>query len=184
MSFNSSSDTYTPPPPKRGMSPWAWVGIGCGTFLLLGFVGCGIIGYKFTQALNNAMSPEESVKAIEAAQIPLYPGATLDPAATKAAGGVMGLMGGLSGGKMKMAMAAFRCPDGSDKVMSFYNQKLIAAGYTERVSPSSPNIRNARQIQFTRGDAMAMVQTQAPEGNDKGCVLVLAHMTGLPKRGR
>jgi hypothetical protein len=184
MSFNASSDTYTPPPPKRGMSPWAWVGIGCGSFLLLGFVGCGIAGYKLTQAMNNAMSPEESEKAIVVAGIPLYPGATIDPAATKAAGGVMSLMGGMTGGKMKMAMAAYRCPDESDKVISFYNQKLIAAGYSERVSPSPPNVRSARQVQFTKGDAMAMVQTQAPEGNDKGCVLVLAHMTGLPKRGK
>jgi hypothetical protein len=182
MSFDTGPGAYTPPPPKKGLSPWAWVGIGCGTITLLGFGGCAFLGFKLTQAINNAMSPEESVKAIQAAQIPEYPGAVMDPQATKGAGAMMRLMGGVTGGKVKMAMAAYRCPDEPAKVMEWYKVKLAATGYVPGPRESR-TIAAAQLEQFIRGDEMAMVQTQNGEGMSKGCVLILAHIKGMPRRG-
>lgn len=44
-------NVYTPPPPpgappvKKGLSPLAWVGIGCGVIILLGVVAMGVLGF-------------------------------------------------------------------------------------------------------------------------------------------
>lgn len=35
----------SPPPPKKGLSPLAWVGIGCGVIIVLGLIALGAVGF-------------------------------------------------------------------------------------------------------------------------------------------
>lgn len=34
-----------PPPPKKGLSPLAWIGIGCGALVVLAVIGFGVLGW-------------------------------------------------------------------------------------------------------------------------------------------
>lgn len=184
MSFDSGPGAYAPPPPKRGLSPWAWVGIGCASVTLLGVGGCVILGFQFARAFNNATSPEESRDKLKAANIPIYPGAQINAAATRAAGGVMNIMGGMMGKGTSISMVAFECPDPATKVHSWYVQQTSALGFAEqtRGDRGNPAGRNVSQHMYVKGDDMIMVQTQDPESGKQGCVLVLAHFKGLNKK--
>ena len=184
MSFDTGPGGYTPPPPKKGLSPWAWVGIGCGTLTLLGFGGCAVMAVMFKNAMNSAADPAASLADIEKAGIPFYPGSERDDKATKAAGGAMGVMGAMTGGKMKMSMVALTAPDAPDTVLSWYKVKLAAAGYSqEKGENKNPMGRNIQQVQFRKGDVAAIVQTQNPPAGKSGCVLILTKITGMPRRG-
>lgn len=37
--------TQAPPPPKKGMGPLAWVGIGCGAIIVIGLIALGAVGF-------------------------------------------------------------------------------------------------------------------------------------------
>jgi len=37
--------TQAPPPPKQGMGPLAWIGIGCGVIIVIGLIGLGVVGF-------------------------------------------------------------------------------------------------------------------------------------------
>jgi hypothetical protein len=39
-------------PPKKGMSPLAWVGIGCGVIIVLGVIAMGAVGYFVKKQVN------------------------------------------------------------------------------------------------------------------------------------
>jgi hypothetical protein len=37
--------TQAPQPPKKGMGPLAWIGIGCGAIIVIGLIGLGVVGF-------------------------------------------------------------------------------------------------------------------------------------------
>jgi hypothetical protein len=43
--FCMNVPTQAPQPVKKGMSPLAWIGIGCGVIILIGFIALGAIGF-------------------------------------------------------------------------------------------------------------------------------------------
>jgi hypothetical protein len=135
-----------------------------------------VMGYQFMQAVNNAMSPEESMKALQAAQIPIYAGSEMDPASTKIAGGTINIMGKMMGPNVKLAMVAFRCPEVASKVHPWYAQQTTAMGYAERSNgeKNNPVGRNMEQHMYVKGDEMILVQTQDPEPGKTGSMLILA----------
>lgn len=183
MSFDSGPGGYTPPPPKRGLSPWAWVGIGCGTITLLGVGGCVVIGFKFAKAFNSATSPEDSRKKLEAAQVPIYPNAQINEPATRGAGGFINLMGGMMGKGTSVSMVAFDSPDAGPKIQDWYVQKTTALGFSKRSDGerTSSAGRNSVQHMYGKGDEVIMVQTQDSTTNKQGSLLILAHFKGLDK---
>jgi hypothetical protein len=184
MSFDSGPGAYAPPPPKKGLSPWAWVGIGCGSITLLGFGGCAFLTYRVVNSINNAVAPEVSLKAIQDAQIPIYPGSEMDEPATKVAGGTLNLMAGMMGKGVKMNMVAFRCPEVAAKVHSWYAEKTTAMSFAEQSNGDRNGAvgRNMEQHMYVKGDEMILVQTQDPEGGKTGSMLILAHFKGLPNK--
>ncbi|MGC4045649.1 MAG: hypothetical protein QM758_17800 [Armatimonas sp.] len=184
MSFDSGPDAYTPPPPKRGLSPWAWVGIGCGTITLLGFGGCAFLAYRVVQEVNNIAPPEQSLKTIQDAKIPIYPGATMDPMATKYAGGTINIMGKMLGKNVKTAMVAFSCSDPASKVHLWYKERITAMGYSEQAGGDrgNPAGRNVEQHMFVKGDEMVLIQTQDPTTNKSGSMLITAYFKGIKNR--
>ncbi|HEX8297059.1 MAG TPA: hypothetical protein VF593_12205 [Chthoniobacteraceae bacterium] len=40
-------DTYAPNPPKKGLGPLAWIGIGCGGIILLAIIGIAVFFIMF-----------------------------------------------------------------------------------------------------------------------------------------
>lgn len=44
--------TQPAPPVKKGMSPLAWVGIGCGAIIVLGIIAFGVVGYFVKKQVN------------------------------------------------------------------------------------------------------------------------------------
>jgi hypothetical protein len=182
MSFDSGPGAYAPPSPKKGLSPWAWVGIGCGTITLLGIGTCTVGGAFLARSITDAASPEESMKAIQAAQIPIYPGSEMDAPTTKVAGGTINLMARLMGKGVKMNMVAFRCPDVASTVHPWYAQKTAAMGFMKQTNGEQSGTmgRNMEQHMYVKGKDMIMVQTQDPEGGKKGCILIVAHFANMP----
>jgi hypothetical protein len=183
MSFDSGPGGYAPPAPKKALSPWAWVGIGCGTLTVLGLGGCIAMGVMFKNAIDKAPTPEVVMAELEKAEVPIYPGATFDVDQTKMASGTAGGMIGLfSGGKIKMHMGAFSVADPASKVQEFYQDKLGPIGYsTMNQEFKNPAGRNMEQRQYKKDGVMVMVQTQNPARGKTGCVLILSKVTGLPK---
>jgi hypothetical protein len=65
------SSPYTPPPPpgapapRKGMSPLAWVGIGCGAILLLGILAVGVGGYIFKKKVVDPVTENPTMAAAE-----------------------------------------------------------------------------------------------------------------------
>jgi hypothetical protein len=55
-----------PPPPKKGMSPLAWIGIGCVVILILCGIGLGIMGFIAKRALDK-VSKNPTMAAAELA---------------------------------------------------------------------------------------------------------------------
>ena len=186
MSFDTGSGGYTPPAPKKALSPWAWVGIGCGTLTVLGLGGCIAAAVMVKNAVESASknaSPEQTMAELKKSQIPIYEGAQFDPQVTKATSVASGFMTMVSGGKLKMYVAAFNVPDPAPKVQAFYSEKLDKLGYTTmKQEVKNPAGRNIEQHQYSKGDDAVIVQTQAPTkpGSD-GCVLALIKMTGVRK---
>ena len=182
MSFDSGPGGYTPPAPKKALSPWAWVGIGCGTLTVLAMGGCIAAGVMFKNAMEKTASPEQVMAELQSAEVPIYPNATFDENATKAAGAAGGMMGMFSGGKIKMHMGAFTVADPAPKVQTFYQDKLGPIGYSPmNQEMKNPAGRGVEQRQYKKGDVMVMVQTQNPPPGKTGCVLILSKITGLGK---
>ena len=186
MSFDTGSGGYTPPAPKKALSPWAWVGIGCGTLTVLGLGGCIVGGVMLKNAVESASknaTPEQTMAELKKSQIPIYEGAEFEPKVTKATSVASGAMAMISGGKIKMYVAAFNVPDPAPKVQAFYETKLGALGFSPMKEEfKNPGGRSVQQKQYSKGDEAVIVQTQAPvkPGSD-GCVLALIKMTGVRK---
>lgn len=65
------SSPHTPPPPpgapmpRKGMSPLAWIGIGCGAILLLGVLAVGVGGYIFKKKVVDPVAENPTMAAAE-----------------------------------------------------------------------------------------------------------------------
>ena len=154
-----------PPPPKRKMSPWAWVGIGCGLFTLLGLGGCFALFTVAKGRIETAMKQPITEQEVAASLggVPIYPGSQLDKDMTRVIRATFGLVGGLSGGKVTFNSGVYRVPAiAPDKLAAWYATKLKAAGW--KTMPRPPAGFNNRQqgiteqSQYAKGDQQVVVQ--------------------------
>jgi hypothetical protein len=149
---------FTPPPPKTGKStsPWGWVGIGCGTALLLTFGGCVAIGLIATQrAVEEFRKPVDSKTALaKLKDVPIYKPSTFNELKTKGArlGASMVPVGAT------MDAVAFDTSDPPSKVMSWYEQQFTSKGY--RATPRQSIINGITQISFQNQTQAVLVQAR------------------------
>ncbi len=154
-----------PPPPKRKMSPWAWVGIGCGLFTLLSLGGCFALFSVARNRFQTAMKQPITEQGVAASLggVPIYPGARLDMDMTRVIRATFGIVGGLSGGKVTFNCGVYRVPAiAPEKLAAWYAAKLKAAGWKTMPRPPA-GFNNQRQgiteqSQYAKGDQQVVVQ--------------------------
>ena len=153
-----------PPPPKRKMSPWAWVGIGCGLFTLLGLGGCfalfNVIRNSIQQDLKQPTTPQAVAASLG---VPIYPGANLNTEMTRIMRATFGVANKVSFGKVKISCGVYGVPGiAPGKLAAWYATKLKAAGW--KTMPRPPAGFNNRQqgiteqSQYAKGDQQVVVQ--------------------------
>jgi hypothetical protein len=146
-----------PSGPKKGQSPWMWVGIGCGITALLAFGGCvafvGIVGQKAAQQMGKPLTQKEAMAKL--GDIPIYQPSTFNETMTK--GAQFG--SSLVPGEFISGSAAFDTNDGPDKVIDWYQQELAAKGYHQL--PKQPTLNsNLTQASFQKESDGILIQVQ------------------------
>ena len=169
---------------RKALSPWAWAGIGCGSLILVGLGGCVAVGLLVKRAVDTPVDPVKNLAAIRSANVPIYPGATLNPALSRINGKAFSTISLISGGSAKVAAVSLDAPAPALDVRRWYGEKLPALGYKEEESQENAAVGSrVDQVQWSRGDERLFVQYMAqPEPGKKGSVLTLARIIGLPKR--
>ena len=181
MSFEGPSSA-PPPAPRRALSPWAWVGIGCGGLTLLGFGGCGVLAWTVTNRVRTEMAKPfvESEALASIGDIPRYPDAEIDETGSKAARGGLMAFGRMIPAE-RTGVIALRTVDPDEKIATWYETQMKKLGY-ERQDMREESGRN-KQMSWKRGRAMAMVQIQ--HDRKKGEVeklIVLMRFEGIRNR--
>lgn len=190
---------YIPPPPpvvKKGKSPWFFVGMGCLGLFVLAFASCAIIAVKatndFQTALKAPLSPEQAVAPYSAAQVPIYPKATVNVTVTKTMrAGLSAASGftGLAGPSVKFNFLALNIPTDvtPEKVTNYYDSTLKKAGWksvqpnTVQVPGAGGGASNVRdQKAYQKGTSQLMVQTTSSSKGAANDTVMLILMTGLP----
>jgi hypothetical protein len=146
----------TPPPPNRqkSTSPWVWVGLGCGTAMLITVGGIVTIGLLTQRAFKEFSKPVTSQEAVaKLGNVPIYQPSTFDEIRTKS----MRLSTSLFSGKT-VSTAAFDTSDPPNQVMTWYEQQLANKGY--RASTRQSILKNLTQVTFQKQTDLILVQTQ------------------------
>lgn len=63
MTVQSPPQPGAPPPPKKGMGPLAWIGIGCGVIILIGIIVMGAGAYLFKTKVVDPWKDNPSLAA-------------------------------------------------------------------------------------------------------------------------
>ncbi|WP_404789002.1 hypothetical protein [Altericista sp. CCNU0014] len=170
-----TSPNVSPPGPKRPRSPWVWVGLGCGTALLLTFGGCvllfGTIGQRAAQEMGKPLDRQEAIAKL--GDTPIYQPSTFNETMTKGAR----LGSSIFPGAMVSA-AAFNTSDGPDKVIGWYEQQLAAKGYRRMPEQFNPNGKS-KQATFqnkSEGIIVQMDDVAGAAGSQKNYTLLLMRM--------
>jgi hypothetical protein len=158
--------------PKKGRSPWMWVGLGCGLTVLLAFGGCvalmGVIGQRAAQEMGKPITQRDVMA--ELGDIPVYQPSTFDETMTK---GVR-FGSSLFPGKMVTAVA-FDTPDEPDKIIDWYQQQLSERGYQKLQSQPTFNSK-ITQANFKKGSQSIIVQIQDAKAGGQKYTMVLMRM--------
>lgn len=178
---NNGPGSYSPPPaPRRGLSPWAWVGIGCAGLTVLGFGGCITAGVVFTNKIKSEMNkPFNAQEAVQAmADIPLYPGGQVDEMGSKAArAGLQAMSFAIPA--QRSSVLALRSDDPNEKIFKWYDGKMGELGYKQQTVREETG--NNMQHQYLKDKNMAIVQVQRSKGNDSPKLIVLMRFDGIKK---
>ena len=200
---------YAPPPTpprRRGLSPWAWVGIGCATLAVFGFAGCAAIIGAFTnsvrQSANQPLDTQQLNKQLSG--VPRYPGARVDEEMTKVVRATFDVMNKIPFSKARFHAGAYRVPNiPPDRVIAWYDKNLKAAGWKPMTNVpsgfSKPQVNIREQRQYVKGDQQLVVQvgserqrrsrdgtggTSPGDGeaasDGKGSTVFLTKVTGVP----
>jgi hypothetical protein len=168
-----TNPTPSPLNPKKSTSPWVWVGLGCGTAVLLTFGGCialfGVVSQKAVKELSKPVDQKEAVA--ELGDTPIYQPSTFNETITKGAR----LGSSLFPGKMVSA-AAFDTSDAPNQVIDWYKQTLSAKGY--RKAPGQPTL-NSKSVQATfqrQSDGIIVQVDDASTASRKNYTLLLMRM--------
>ena len=167
-----TSSNPVPSGPKKGRSPWMWVGLGCGLTALLAFGGCvalmGVIGQRAAQEIKKPVTQKDVMADL--GDIPLYQPSTFDETMTK------GVRFGSSffPGKMVTA-AAFDTSDEPDKIIDWYQQQLSERGYQKLQSQPTFNSK-ITQANFRKDSESILVQIHDAKAGGQKYTMVLMRM--------
>ena len=183
---------YAPPaPPRRGLSPWAWVGIGCGLFTLLGIGGCvafiAVVGKQVSSEMQKPINREEILASL--GDTPRYPNAQFDDNGTKAGRIGLNLTKRLIPARSSV-VAAFVTRDDADKILSWYDAEMKKRGFQSGASAGGTGLsggpNGARQRQYRKDDDVAIVQVQRGSGAaaQGASMIILMRFNGVQKGAR
>lgn len=159
---------YTPPPsypaapPRQGKPWWIWLLAGCGGCALLMMIGIIIVAAMGVNAFSNlakSVGPvtTASVQQALGADVPLYPGSTLDPTTTRAMLTTFKVGEQMTGKSLFRGIAALNTQDSAEKVFQFYDKKLKAGGW----KPAQGQGRGGtEQRMYQKGKEMVLIQYQ------------------------
>jgi hypothetical protein len=163
----------SPSGPKKPRSPWVWVGLGCGTAILLTFGGCvaflGLVGQRAAQEMGKPLDRKEVLAKL--GDTPIYQPSTFNETMTKGAR----IGSSLFPGQM-MSAAAFNTGDTPKQIITWYEQQLSSKGYQKLSEQPSLN-RESTQVQFQKQSDGIIVQVQeATATSPKGYTFLLMRM--------
>lgn len=159
-------DAYVPPPPppaRRGLSPWAYLGIGCLALFVLVFGLIGFSVYRFVKTVNAPVNKTEVIASL--GPVPVHPKAKFDETLTKVAQATGAGLRLVLGGK-DVTGAAFRIPAAPRDALGWYDVQLSTLGY--KIIHPRQNSINAEEGQlqhqyFKTGEAVVVQAQNAPE---------------------
>ena len=177
---NDPRGAYPTAPKQR--SPWMYVLFGCLGLFVITFGGCailGVLGYNQVKQSMNAPIDKAAI-ARDFEGIPVYPDATISEEGSKAIRGVLGLVARFTPGKKFMSVA-YNVKDPEEKVMEWYDAKMIEAGYTptkETFQMQNGGVGESKGIVKMYKKDKDLVQIQARRGA-KGEALILVRFSGF-----
>jgi len=152
------------PPAKRGKPWWVWLLGGCGCFMLVCLLTVAGGIWWFTSQINNALKDvgpiDEATVARNLGEIPVYPGAKLDPETTKwvlAACRFFEKWAGERPGSMVEAGGFFQTGDSSDKIIAFYDKHMDRAGWKIGTPDSKSKPKDQEQRIYQKDKQLAAV---------------------------
>ena len=166
---------YTPPPPsmngmpRKGRSPWVYVGLGCGGLAVLSFAGCVAFGVIIANKAKQEMSRPVSEASIKQGlgDVLVYPDAQLDVNTTHGMNITMPIFRKLFSSKDDGTVGVFRSEDSLDKVLSWYDKKLTAKGFKKASTGQS------QMVCFQKGTEVVGIQETNSAKVDKGTAFTL-----------
>jgi hypothetical protein len=167
-----TSSNPVPSGPKKGRSPWMWVGLGCGLTVLLAFGGCvalmGVIGQRAAQEMGKPITQKEAMAKL--GDIPIYKPSTFDENMTKGVRFSSSLMPG-----EMMTAAAFGTSDEPDKIIDWYQKQLSERGYQKLQSQPTFNSK-ITQANFKKDSESILVQIHDATTGGHKYTMVLMHI--------
>jgi hypothetical protein len=161
---------FQPVPPRRRSSAWPWLLGGCGGCALLVIVAMVVMGMgaaNFVRSAARDIGPVDA-KSVQQnlGEVPLYPGSTLNVAATQGILTTFRLIERAAGkqpGAIFRAVALMETTDTPDKVLEYYDRELQGAGWKQAQARGGGSSQG-RQAAYQKGNEMVMVQVQQQQG--------------------
>jgi hypothetical protein len=185
MSFGPSgqSSSYTPPtggdypaPPRRGRSPWFYVGMGCAGLVLVSFVGCAVLFSRVASELKNAPTTAAAT-ATALKDIPAYPKANWDAKTTQVASVTLKVMSGALKAT-STAGGGYTTDDLSAEVFAFYDKEMAKRGY--KIASRQDSGRQVQHMYVNKTTkTMAMIQVQDTPGENGGRTILVMRFDGV-----
>jgi hypothetical protein len=152
-------------PPRRGRPWWVWVLGGCGgcaAVVIIAGIILVVAGVNYFQSATKDIGPVNQTTVQQSmGEVPLYPGSAVDVTTTEMTLKVLRPMEKLTGKKIFRGTAVLTTSDSPDKVLTFYDKKLKALGWT-KTSAKTTGIQE--QHQYTKGPELLLIQVQNRPG--------------------
>lgn len=170
----------TPPPaPRRGLSPWAWVGIGCLSLTVLGFGGCIAAGAffanQFKQEMNKPFNEEEARQLLK--DVPFYPESRVSDEMSRAGRAGLSIFSRMMPAQSSVILA-LETEAPTESIFNFYDEEMGKLGYQETKIKTEAGVN--QQHQYQKDQDMVMVQVQP--GKDGKKAIMLMRFNGIKKR--
>lgn len=155
-------------PPRRGMPWWGWLLTGCGGCAVVSVLGLvalwGISNSLFQGSMKDKARANQQAVVASLGEIALYPGFTIDQAATRSIGLLHASQkgSGQGPGSMPKTLAVGTIPDSPDQLFQFYETKLPPLGWLRNTS-SLPGSQNQQVYRKGMNDVF-IVRGQSKSG--------------------
>lgn len=174
-------------PPRRGIPWWGWLAGGCGCsvlLLVLAGLALGTLGYRTLQSVSQGVGPvtPASVQSSLGADVPVYPGGTLDTTATRASLTALRLAEKAANkpyGTIIRGVGVTSTQDSPDQVFAYYDRELGRNGWKRLARKVSGR---HEQTTYQKGNDIAVVQVQP--ASERGTVVIMRGGQGLMETTR